>query len=100
MLPEGHVGIVVCGTRRAERWREAFRAAGIDAVVVETDADEAEAGACQVGVPRARLLEANAIVTAVTRGERRLRTGMGWQGIVAIVIAAAFLGGIALALAR
>lgn len=40
-LPGGHAGVVVCGTRRAERWRAALREAGIEAVVVETEADEA-----------------------------------------------------------
>lgn len=101
MLPRGHVGVVVCGTRRAARWRAAFQEAGIEAVVVETDADEAEAGACKVGVPKARLREANAIVTAVTRGERALPgSGLGWQGVVAILVALALLGGVALGVAR
>ena len=101
MLPRGHVGVVVCGTRRAAQWRAAFREAGIEAVVVETDADEAEAGACKVGVPKARLFEANAIVTAVTRGERALPGGgLGWQGVVAILVVLAVLGGVALGVAR
>ena len=69
------IGIVVCGTRRAAQWRRAFREAGIEAEVVETDTDEAEAGACKVLVPRAKRIEANAIVTAVTRGERGLPGG-------------------------
>ncbi len=101
MLPKGHVGVVVCGTRRAAQWQATFRDAGIEAVVVETDADEAEAGACKVAVPKARLLEANGIVTAVTRGERALPgSGLGWQGVVAIVVALALLGGVALGVAR
>ena len=100
MLPRGHVGVVVCGTRRAAQWQAAFRAAGIEAVVVETDTDEAEAGACKVGVPKARLLEANAIVTAVTRGERALPgSGLGWQGVVAIAVALALIGAAVLAAA-
>lgn len=101
MPPRDHVGVVVCGTRLAARWQDALRAAGIEAVVVETDADEASAGACKVLVPRTRLVEANAIVTAVTRGERTLPGGgPGWRAIVAIVVAFAIVATAALALAR
>lgn len=101
MPPRGHVGVVVCGTRLAARWRDAFRAAGIPAEVEETDADEAAGGACKVTVPRARLVEANAIVTAVTRGERHLPGARaGWAGVVAIAVIVALAGGLALGVAR
>ena len=94
MLPKGHVGIVVCGTRRAEQWRKAFEEAGISAVVVETDTDEAEAGACKVGVAKGKVVEANAIVTAVTRGERRLPGDgkLAWRAVLALVIIAGMIG--------
>jgi hypothetical protein len=92
MLPRGHRGIVVCGTRRAEHWRAAFRASGIEAVVVETEGDEAEGGACQVGVPEARLVQANAIVTEVTSGKRRLPgDGFGWRSVVVVLLVGALI---------
>ncbi len=94
VLPKGHVGIVVCGTRRAEQWRKAFEQAGIPAVVVETGTDEAEAGACKVGVTKGNVVDANAIVTAVTRGEQQLPGDgqLGWRPLVALVIIAGMIG--------
>jgi hypothetical protein len=94
VLPKGHVGIVVCGTRRAEQWRVAFEQAGIPAVVVETDTDEAEGGACKVGVAKGRVVDANAIVTAVTRGERRLPgdARLGLRPIIALLVIAGLIG--------
>lgn len=90
MLPRGYVSIVVCDTRRAEQWRAAFERDGIPAAVDETEADQAHHGACVVGVPRDRLLEANAIVTAVTRGRRSLIRG-GWAGAVIVLAIAAVI---------
>ncbi len=88
------VGVIVSGTRIAERWRDTFVAGGVDAVVEETEAEDAEKGACIVFVPRAQLLIANAIMTDVTKGRRQLggRTD-GWLGAaivlgVAVVIVA------------
>ncbi|MCB9562907.1 MAG: hypothetical protein H6709_11580 [Kofleriaceae bacterium] len=93
MPPRDHVGVVVCGTRRAEAWRAAFADAGIPAVVDETDGDESEQGACKVSVPRARMVEANALITAVTRGERRLPGGGGGgvTATIAVLAIAAFV---------
>jgi hypothetical protein len=82
----------VCGTRRARAWRRAFRAAGIEAVVVETDTDDAPGGAYQVGVPERQLLRANEIITQVQSGERRLPGApIGWQAIVALLAILALL---------
>jgi hypothetical protein len=78
---------VVCDTRRAQAWRTAFERAGIAATVAETIGDEADGGACKVSVPRRDLPAANAIVTAVTRGERRLPgAGLSWRFAIAIVV--------------
>jgi hypothetical protein len=86
MLPEGHRGVVVCGTRRAERWRYAFLEAGIKAVIVETDGNEAAAGACKVGVPQALFLQAQAVVAEVNAGERRLPgPTLSWQTVIALL---------------
>jgi hypothetical protein len=93
VLPKGYRGVVVCGTRRAEQWRTAFKASGIEAVVVETDDDEL-GGACQVGVPARQLLQANAIVTEVTAGNRRLPGRHGWQAVVALLIILALLASV------
>jgi hypothetical protein len=98
VVPTGYVRLIVCDTRRAERWRAAFAGAGIRAVVDDTDADDADRGAQVVAVPRAQLVAANAIVTEVTQGRRRL-PGTGAAGVVviaAIVIAAV----VAVAIAR
>lgn len=87
MVPAGHRGVVVCGTRRAEQWRDAFREAGIDAVVVETDGAEAEAGACKVVVPTSQIVRANAIVTEVTAGKREFPgPKLSWR-LVGVVLA-------------
>ena len=95
------VGVVVCGTRRAAQWRTAFRDAGIEADVVETDTDEAQAGACKVLVPRGRLVEANAIVTAVTRGDRALPGGgLDWRALIAVVLVIALVGSVVIGLVR
>jgi len=92
MLPSGHRGLIVCDSRRAARWRKAFQAADIAAIVVETDTDEAEAGAVKVCVPERRLLEANAIVTAITTGQRSLPgVTLPWQAVIASVIVLAML---------
>jgi hypothetical protein len=90
MLPAGHVSILFCGTRRAEEWRAALAAEGITAHVEETEAQDAEKGACLVAVPRDQLLVANALVTAVTQGRRRLGGPGSWLG-AAIVIGVAAL---------
>jgi hypothetical protein len=92
MPPKHHRGIIVCNARRAEQWRKAFVAAGIQAVVVETDADEAEGGACKVLVPERKVIEANAIVTAVTQGTRSLPgIVVPWRAVIATVIVLAML---------
>lgn len=92
MPPKHHRGIIVCNARRAEQWRKAFVAAGIQAVVVETDADEAEGGACKVLVPERKLIEANAIVTAVNQGTRSLPgIVVPWQAVIASGIVLAML---------
>lgn len=92
MPPKHHRGIIVCNARRAEQWRKAFVAAGIQAVVVETDADEAEGGACKVLVPERKVIEANAIVTAVTQGTRSLPgIVVPWRAAIATVIVLAML---------
>ncbi len=95
MAPAGHVGVIVCGTRRAERWRVAFAAEGIAAQVEETDAEDAAQGACRVTVPRTQLLVANAMITEVTQGRRGLPGERGRAidaaivlGVAAILIAA------------
>jgi hypothetical protein len=91
-----YVGLIVCDTRRAQAWRAAFGKAGIVAVVAETIGDEADAGACKVSVPRRDLPAANALVTAVTRGERRLPgTGFTWRAAIAIGVVAALAAAIA-----
>lgn len=82
MLPAGYVSVVLCDTRRAEQWRRALVAEGIEAVVEETETDEAHLGACRVAVPRADLLRANAFVTAVTKTQRTLG---GWMPAVIVV---------------
>lgn len=96
--------MVVCDSRLAAQWQAAFREAGIDAAVIETDTDEADGGACKVTVPRARRVEASAIVTAVTRGERRLPAGavrLDRRGLIALVVVAIFVVGLVFgALAR
>jgi len=70
-------------------------------VVVETDTDEAEAGACKVLVPRGRLIEANAIVTAVTRGERRLPGGgVDVRAVIAVVLVVALIGSVVISVVR
>lgn len=80
----------MCDSRRAARWRKALRAAGIAAIVVETDADEA--GAARVCVPERTLIEANAIVTAITTGQRSLPgITLPWQAVIASVIVLAML---------
>ena len=95
MLPAGHVSVLVCDTRRAEQWRALFVREGIDARVEETDADEAHQGACRVAVPRAQLLAANALVTEVTQGRRRL--GGTWLiPVMVMAIGAAIVVAIAL----
>jgi hypothetical protein len=95
------VGVVVCGTRRAAQWRTAFRDAGIEADVVETDTDEAEAGASKVLVPRGRLVEANAIVTAVTRGDRSLPGGaLDVRALIAVVLVLALIGSVVISVVR
>ena len=87
MPPKHHRGIIVCNARRAEQWRRAFIQAGIQAVVVETDADEAEGGASKVMVPERKLIEANAIVTEVNQGKRSLPgVVVPWQAVIASVI--------------
>jgi hypothetical protein len=92
VLPRGYRGIIVCDTRRAAQWRKAFHAAGIDAVVVETEVDEAHGGAYKVGVPERKLIEANAIVTAVNQGKQSLPgVAIAWQAIVAVVLVIAML---------
>jgi hypothetical protein len=97
MLPKHHRGIIVCNARRAEQWRKAFHAAGIQAVVVETDADEAEGGACKVMVPERNLIEANAIVTEVHQGTRSLPgVVVPWQAAIAVVLVLAMLGALAM----
>lgn len=95
MPPKHHRGIIVCNARRAEQWRKAFVAAGIQAVVVETDGDEAEGGACKVLVPERKLLEANAIVTEVNQGKRGLPgIIVPWQAVIASAIVLAMLAAI------
>lgn len=90
------VGLIVCDTRRARSWRTAFAKAGIAATVAETVGDEAEGGACKVSVPRRDLPAANAIVTAVTRGELRLPgSGFTWTSVVAIAVIAALAAAVA-----
>ncbi len=79
---------MICGTRRAEQWRLAFRDAGIEAVVVEADADED--GACKVAGPAAQVVQANAIVTAVTSGQRELPgPRLSWRTILVLLVIAA-----------
>jgi hypothetical protein len=91
-----YVGLVVCDTRRARSWRAAFLKAGITATVAETTGDEAESGACKVSVPRRDLPAANAIVTAVTRGELRLPgSGLSWRFGIAIVVIVALITALA-----
>ncbi len=91
-----YVGLVVCDTRRARSWRTAFARAGIAAAIAETVGDESERGACKVSVPRRDLPAANALVTAVTRGELRLPgTGFTWTAVVAIVVVAAIAAALA-----
>ena len=90
MLPPGHRGLIVCDSRRAARWRKAFQAAGIAAIVIETDTDEA--GAAKVCVPERRLLEANALVTEITAGRRALPgVTLPWQAMIAAVIVLSLL---------
>ena len=92
MLPKGYRGLIVCDTRRAAQWRKAFRAAGIEAVIVETEVDEADGGAARVGVPERTLIDANAIVTAVNQGKQSLPgLTIPWQAIVAGVLVIAVL---------
>ena len=86
MIPAGYVGLVFCDTRRAEAWRAALEADGIAAAVAETDGDDIEKGACVVAVPRARLVAANALVTAVTQGRRQLPATRSNRGAVAIAV--------------
>jgi hypothetical protein len=91
--PKNHRGIVVCNAKRAEQWRKAFHAAGIEAVVVETIGEEAEGGACKVMVPERKLIDANAIVTAVNQGKRSLPgIVVPWQALIASVLVLAMLG--------
>ncbi len=97
MPPKHHRGLIVCNARRAAQWQKAFRAEGIEAIVVETNADEAEGGACKVMVPERTLIEANAIVTAVNQGKRSLPgIVVPWKAIIASMVALAMLGAIAI----
>ncbi len=90
------VGVVICDTRRARAWRAAFAKAGIAVTVAETIGDDAEHGACKVSVPRRDLPAANAMVTAVTRGELRLPgSGVGWRSAIAIALVAALVAALA-----
>jgi hypothetical protein len=92
MPPKNHRGMIVCNARRAAQWRKAFLAEGIEAVVVETNADEAEGGACKVMVPERKLLEANAIVTAVNQGTRSLPgIVIPWQAVIASLVVLAMV---------
>jgi hypothetical protein len=84
VLPAGYVSVIVCDTRRAEEWRAAFAAEGIEARVEETETEEAHLGACRVGVPRDQMLRANAIITDVTKGRRSLG-GTSWLGAAIVV---------------
>ena len=89
-VPGGHRGLIVCDSRRAGRWRKALQAAGIAAIVVETDADEA--GAARVCVPERALIEENALVTALTTGQRSLPgITLPWQAVIASVIVLSLL---------
>ena len=61
-----------------------FVAEGIEAIVVEANADEADA--CKVAVASPNIVQANAIVTAVTSGRRTLPGArLSWQSIVALL---------------
>ena len=93
MPPKNYRGMIVCNARRAAQWRKAFHAVGIDAVVVETNADEAEGGACKVMVPERKLIEANAIVTAVNQGKQSLPgIVIPWQAVIASLVVLAMIG--------
>jgi hypothetical protein len=94
VVPRGYVSVVVCGTRLAEQWRATFADEGIEARVAETDAQDADKGACLVAVRRDDLVRANAVITAVTRGQRTLgRRGAAWiapavvLGVAAAIVA-------------
>lgn len=92
MPPKHHRGIIVCNARRAAQWRKAFAQAGIAAIVVETDADEAEGGACKVLVPERKLIEANAIVTEIHQGKRSLPgIVVPWRAVIAGAIVVVML---------
>ena len=90
------VGIILCDTRRARQWRTAFARQGIAATIAETKGDESERGACKVSVARRDAPAANALVTAVTRGEQRLPGGgLSWLHVAALVTIAAIAAALA-----
>jgi hypothetical protein len=89
------VGLLFCDTRRAKQWQRALTAAGIESRVLETFGEEETAGAYKVSVPRSDLPVANELVTAVTRGDRRLPgTGLSWTSVIAIVVVVAMLAAV------
>ncbi|MBP6633508.1 MAG: hypothetical protein KBG28_17585 [Kofleriaceae bacterium] len=93
MLPAGHLGVVACGTRRAQAWKDALAVEGITAVLIDNDSDAAGGEAMIVAVPRLQVPAANALISAVTRGERDLAGRRGWLGAVVVVLVAALIIG-------
>ena len=93
---EDRVGLILCDARRAKAWRAALARARIAARVEDTVGAESEDGAFKVTVARRDLPAANAIVTAVTRGELALpHPGVDYRLVIAILAIAALVAAVA-----
>lgn len=75
MLPPDHVGLLVADTRRAAQWEAGLRAAGLDAIRVETSGADIGKGDWQLAVPRAQATAARAYVRDVLQGDKKLPSG-------------------------
>jgi len=93
VIPDGYVGVVVADTRRALQWEAGLRAAGFDAVRVETTGADAEKGTWRVTVPRKDELAAKALVSDVVSGRARLpsRPLLSRTAWIALIAIAAFV---------
>lgn len=91
-MRDDRVGIVICDGRRAKSWRAAFARAGIAADVADTIGADSEGGAFKISVARRDVPAANAIVTAVTRGELALpHPGVDARLVIAVLVVAALV---------
>ena len=71
-LPVGYRSILIADTRRAEQWKRGLHKAGFDVVLAETQGHDVEKGSWEIGVVASQTSDANAMVSAVLRGDRKL----------------------------